>query len=283
MRKLTTILAVFCTAACSSGDSSVDDAAPAALAAPADEVLTPDEPDGVGLPIATDDKLKSGLAGGPDVAVGNGWSERDRRDMEQLVAAAVTELTSDAFRESAARARSDYPKIWLTATLGFADSERVAAIVNSADSEMPYVKALVVPRRTGWASTGMAGDGRLRIRLRSSLLDRWRSADPVVKGCAINTMAHEISHTISRDPERYYPAFTDTGNANADARDGVVASYYSGDLALCTALVRFGRIAPADIAQCIPVWYAPGGLQSGRCYAFGGNQPVKWPKDRRSP
>lgn len=243
------------------------------------EVVTPDNPKGVGLPIASDSMQKSDTPQGPNVTVGPGWSDRDRRDMDALVRAAITEMTSDVFRDSASRLPENYSRIWLTKTLGFDSSERVAAIVSPGDVSMPYVEALVIPRRSGWASTGMERDGKLRIRLRRSLLDRWRSADPVIKGCAINTMAHEISHTISRDPRRYYPAFTDTGQANAEARDGVVASYFVGDLALCTALVRSGRIAPRDVAQCVPVWYEPGGLQSGRCYAFGPDDPVRWPKN----
>lgn len=244
------------------------------------EIAAPEEPKGVGLPIATGSIKKSGGPQGPNVVVGPGWSDRDRQDMDALVRAAITEMTSDAFRDSPGRLPEKYSKIWLTKTLGFDRGERVVAIVSPGDTAMPYVEALVIPRSSGWASTGMARDGKLRIRLRRSLLDRWRSTDPVVKGCAINTMAHEISHTISRDPHRYYPAFTDTGEANAEARNGVVASYFVGDLALCTSLVRSGRIASQDVAQCVPIWYAPGGLQSGRCYAFGPDDAVKWPKDR---
>lgn len=253
------------------------------LAAPQDagaEIALPEDPEGVGLPIAPGNIKKSGVPQGPNIVVGPGWSDRDRQDMDALVRAAITEMTSDTFRGSLPQLPEKYSKIWLTKALGFDGSERVAAIVSPGDATMPYVEALVIPRRSGWASTGMARDGKLRIRLRRALLDRWRSADPVVKGCAINTMAHEISHTISRDPHRYYPAFTDTGEANAEARNGVVASYFVGDLALCTSLVRSGRIALQDVAECVPIWYAPGGLQSGRCYAFGPDDAVKWPKDR---
>ncbi|MBB6425629.1 hypothetical protein [Sphingopyxis sp. JAI128] len=244
------------------------------------EIAAPEDPKGVGLPIASGSIKKSGGPQEPNVTVGPGWSDRDRKDMDALVRAAITEMTSDAFRDNARQLPAKYSKIWLTGALGYDSGERVAAIVSPGEASMSYVEALVIPWRSGWASTRMERDGKLRIRLRRSLLDRWRSANPVVKACAINTMAHEISHTISRDPHRYLPAFTDTGDANADARNGVVASYFVGDLALCTALVRSGRIGPQDVAQCVPVWYEPGGLQSGRCYAFGPDDAVKWPKGR---
>lgn len=214
----------------------------------------------------------------PKISVGLGWSDKDKEDMTVLKDVALELISDDSFLGYGSELKSTYSRVWLTEGLGYRDSEKVCGIVKSAEPPLRYVPAAIVPQN-GWATTS-SSRGNVRIKLNRKLLTRWRSQNVVVRACAVNTMAHEISHTISRDMSRFKFAFTDSGSGDGSARNGHVASYFTGDLALCSYLVKEGRIKPEEIGKCIAVWYKPEGFQSGRCFLFNDSEPIQWPRRR---
>lgn len=125
-----------------------------------------------------------------------------------------------------------------------------------------------------------AGEGRYSdIALGGFVLARYRSDDLVEKSCAINVAAHEYSHTISRTPFVYQPAFTDTSDPAATQitgrrdRSAPVASYLAGTLAQCTWLQIRGRISAAEVPACVEVFGTASGNDQ-RCGQFRNGEPV---------
>ena len=234
-----------------------------------------EEPQGEGAVLSGADQKSADLAGHtmPAIEIGECWTQDQHAALSALRDEAVIRLTDPAFKARAQRLASEYNKVWLSQPLGFKDSAVVADIVTQPSEPVSYTRAAILPSRRG-AVTGFRR-GRLVIRLNPALLKHWQSADPVERGCAVNTMAHEITHTLTRRTDKFFFAFTDTG-VGREARATAPASYFSGNLALCSYLVDQGRIAEDDIGRCMKVWYRPEGFQAGRCTAFADGGPVEW-------
>ncbi|MBA4792322.1 MAG: hypothetical protein H2041_01505 [Phenylobacterium sp.] len=116
------------------------------------------------------------------------------------------------------------------------------------------------------------------IHLPPEVAAQWRAEDPVVRSCALNTLAHEIAHTVSVSPFVFTPAFTDT-SLDAPTIPGrrpgesPIGSYLIGSAAQCAWLARQGRIEDAELGACVEVFGAAG--FNDRCAAFGGGEPVR--------
>lgn len=231
------------------------------------------EPENQGEALSYDLKMMSDSA---RVSVGTNWSRNDATDMQTLIDTSAGIIEQTRWLENGTVLKPDNPEIWLTKALGYADSEKVTQMVASPAQPLHYLPVTVV-RHRGGAVTRLR-NGNVQIALNKRILRRWRSNDPVERACAVNTMTHEISHTITRVPNRFYPAFTDTGDSNREARNGTVASYFTGDLALCTYLMNEGRIDASGLKKCVTAWYEPGGFQSYRCTKFNSGEPVQWPR-----
>ena len=257
-------------ASCSepTGERETDD-----VEAASDEVypeLLHAEPTGEGMQLAP--STTKALSTSPQITIGAGWSDRDRTDLSALIDRSVALMVDPRFAEMASSLNVQYPKVWFTRTLGFGDAAMVGRYVPSPPSPARYLPASVFPSN-GWASTGGV-EGNVRIEVSPKLLDRYRSRDIVMRSCAINTMAHEISHTMTRSPTRYLYTFMDTG-VGEEARRTPPASYLTGDIAQCMHLIDEGRIERGRLRQCVAVWYRPKGFQSQRCDDFPGNTPIE--------
>jgi len=119
-------------------------------------------------------------------------------------------------------------------------------------------------------------DGEIHLPL--DVLADWAADDLVQRSCAINTLAHEIAHTISISPFVFTPAFTDTrlGERAIPRRgegDSPVASYLIGSAAQCAWLQQQGRIAASEVGACVEVFGARG--FNDRCAAFTAGEPVQ--------
>lgn len=245
---------------------------------PADDMPYPEfahrDPTGEGMRIAKASDKEAGAlhATGPIISVGPQWADADRSDMQSLVDTAAASLMSSRLTGYGDTLKFDYPRAWLAKSLGYKNAAEVMAIANRPEIPLRYVPATVVPF-DGWAQTGGV-NGQVRISVSPKLLDRWRSPDVVMRACAVNTMAHEISHTLSRSERYYLYAFTDTG-VGREARRTPPASYLTGNVALCDYLLENGRIKTDEFKQCVAIWYRPGGFQSGRCDDFPSDKPIR--------
>jgi hypothetical protein len=127
---------------------------------------------------------------------------------------------------------------------------------------------------TGWTGFTEADKSQSgSMTLYRGDLRRWRSNDRVEQSCAINTLAHEITHTIASDARLYIQAVTDFHRFDAVA-GRPAASYLVGTVAQCTWLQQQGRVTPAGLRQCVTV-FGTRHFNSGRCSSFAAGQPVE--------
>jgi hypothetical protein len=228
------------------------------------------EPTGEGMELVP--SVDKSLFSTPKIDVSDKWSVSERRDMRALVDTSIAIMMEPRFSEYATSLVDEYPKVWFSETLRYGDSRLVGSYVQSPPEPARYLPATVRPSYR-WAITS-GRKGNININVNRELLKRWMSTDPVMRACAVNTMSHEISHTISRSSERYLPAFTDT-DVGQEARETPPASYLTGNIALCSYLINEGRINKSALKSCVAIWYKPGGFQNKRCDDFPGNAAVE--------
>ena len=108
------------------------------------------------------------------------------------------------------------------------------------------------------ASTGAGPDQVTgHIRLGRVHLARYKSDNLVERSCAINTMAHEISHTLSERKTEFRMHILDSGPENRPP-DGIIeASYLIGSAAQCSYLEIHGRIRSDALLSCFQTFSDP--------------------------
>lgn len=218
----------------------------------------------------------------PTITVDAQYTGQDRADLEAYAAAAIHALTSAATGENATALDPTYRRVWLNEVSRYEGLGSVGGLVRAPRHGFSYLPTRLVMTSSG---TGAAESrdprsttgGRL-ITIRRYHLDWWRSANAVTRSCAINTLAHEMTHNMTRDPNRFLWAFTDTGLGGSVT--GEKGSYSMGALAQCTYLQSVGRIDRAGIAQCVPVWGLTNSFFWTHCDDFDDREPVQWPKAR---
>jgi len=116
------------------------------------------------------------------------------------------------------------------------------------------------PARVTWtegegaSSTG--GDGI--IRLSKLVHDNWRAGSTMRRSLAINSLAHELSHTLSSRRDMLSMVFVDRGFSFGWLRGRPpIASYTIGSVAQCTFLEEHGQMAEG-LSACLRrygVWH----------------------------
>ncbi|HKR25401.1 MAG TPA: hypothetical protein VJS15_09095, partial [Allosphingosinicella sp.] len=70
-----------------------------------------------------------------------------------------------------------------------------------------YPGVRYAPARARWrffgGSNTVVDDGQPLIQLKRGIRGLWRSPDPRRRACAINSAAHELSHTLTAYPDRF--------------------------------------------------------------------------------
>lgn len=217
---------------------------------------------------------------------------RERAAFSGLLTDAYSALQSDRFRANLLSLSSAYSQSFVYYLGDDAPGRRTPVFqtpselldVVSGRSPYRYVRspAFVVDgdeARAGWTGrddqSGSMTIGRVH-------LDRWRSADPVEQSCAINTVAHEMTHLVSNRPNLFMNQITDSRAATLTAfsADGspinpprAVASYLIGTVAQCTWLQENGYSPAVDLASCVEV-FGHRGYNKNRCQAFSGGRAV---------
>ncbi|MCP5396659.1 MAG: hypothetical protein H6918_07990 [Sphingomonadaceae bacterium] len=195
-------------------------------------------------------------------------------------------LASTEFRENLLGLASRYPKVFANPDRPSISVEELQAILDSKDgyryvpvpiglfASESYSDSIAYAARTGpidWQGTGPEAAmsiGRVNMY-------RYKQSDVVDRSCAINTLAHEISHTISSDAALYRFAITDTALASRPDKETPLASYLVGSVAQCTYLQRAGRIAKAGVAACVEV-FGVRAFNNARCPQFANGELVAW-------
>jgi len=129
--------------------------------------------------------------------------------------------------------------------------EDLARLVQGGQPGFSYV---AVPVR--WLSGGTSTIGwdraldAISIRLAPEVRTHWRSADARVRSCAVNSAAHELTHTITRTPPVLDYTIADRGFSFARHFGQHFASYTVGAVAQCTWLEEQGLLVEG-LAACV--------------------------------
>jgi hypothetical protein len=96
----------------------------------------------------------------------------------------------------------------------------------------------------------------------------------VEKSCAINTLAHELSHLIVTDQKLILHALTDTGITPPSRPINAIASYLIGTTAQCTWLEKVNRLEPKNFPECVAI-FGTLNFNSLRCNQFNNTSPLQ--------
>lgn len=234
---------------------------------------------------------------------------KDKAALQRWIDESISLLQSPEFEVNYARASALYPRVYISKTEDIISSERLLDRLKTNDPMRPslwwpktYINlsgppATRSPDRLGFgfkasrtagagpyaadASPAKAGEielGRLHFA-------RHRHGNMVEKSCAINTMVHEIGHTLSDRPDQFWMHILDTEDDTSPPYGIFEASYFIGTIAQCTYLQSIGRIGETDLQSCILTFSNPGTssrFRSRACDDFPGNKPIT-PSGRLSP
>ncbi|WP_379547883.1 hypothetical protein ACFCW2_02260 [Qipengyuania sp. DSG2-2] len=208
---------------------------------------------------------------------------RDRADLQVVLDQTKAVMRSPEFLENARSLNSAYPTIFMRKGWAAWSISDVAAAIQNPTNGIRYAATPVwIKPRDGGATTGSnVGPNReWAMSINSSPLANWRADDTVQKSCAINTLSHEVMHTML-DSQGWMISIDGGRAAKSSRRSGTTASYVVGQLAQCTWLQKEGRISSDEIAMCMPVFYyqkkpnSVGKFAVDRCDDFPAGTPVK--------
>jgi hypothetical protein len=215
--------------------------------------------------------------------------EEERVALSALISQAREVLESAEFTENMKALGAAYPRSFANPDWPDVSTERLLAILslqepgthriripvaligseafNDGSGNFNYTARTGSTHWNGAEPTGSMALGRVTMY-------RWKQTNVVDRSCAISTMAHEMTHAISREAGRYRYAIEDTGIAFRTDKTTPLGSYLIGSVAQCTWLQRLTRIGSRDVAKCVAV-FGTQNFNSNRCPQFADGQAVE--------
>jgi hypothetical protein len=235
--------------------------------------------------------------GGPPVSLGGVNSDSERVSFEGLLNAAYETLQSKRFHDNLRSLGTAYPDIYIHFLGGGTPADPRTAVTSTAHKlsdaiaatpPYRYVRSPVTlvggiddnTATAGWTGTP---DQRGSMTVGRFHLARWQSLDAVERSCAVNTIAHEMSHLISSQTPTYMMHLTDSYAASLTTRDRngkeiqpphAVASYLVGAVAQCTWLQENGYSPAVDLKACVQI-FGHRTFNGNRCQSFSGNREIR--------
>lgn len=171
------------------------------------------------------------VAAEPEAASGTA----EAQEMQSLIDEATRIVLSDAFARNLSSI--DQP-IALSPFGPRVTASTVLTLLQGRDPAYQYV-----PTRVRWISSGGnsnigTGAGSI-VNLTNEVRSNWQSDDPRRRSLSINSMAHELSHSLSHKSGRLDYVFTDKFfSLYFVHRSRAIASYTIGTVAQCTWLAE---------------------------------------------
>jgi hypothetical protein len=188
------------------------------------------------------------------ITVSNGVSTADRATLTQIINATLEVITSPRFAERLAGLGQQ--ALWLDEDGETMHPRDVAQVYLGQHAVMGPRSSVVRMTKNPFKkspSTGLTLNSPVTgtITLTKRSLRRWRNGTLVGRSCVVNTLAHEITHTVSQSAERGTYVFSDRGHE--DHESAPFASYVVGSVAQCTMLERENAMT-GSFAQCVEFW-----------------------------
>jgi len=217
----------------------------------------------------------------PNIVVGD-VPQEDSAALQNWIEESVALLQSSAFEVNYRRAAELYPRVYVSKSEDIISSATLLKRLQQMD---PLRPALWWPETTvvlngppavrsrsrlgfGFEASRKAGAGPYpenaspaitgEIELGRLHLARYQQGDIVEKSCALNTMTHEISHTLSDKADRFWMHILDTEDDATPPYGVFEASYFIGTIAQCTYLQAEGRISESGFEACLLTFSSPG-------------------------
>lgn len=213
-------------------------------------------------------------------------SDDERSDLLALVAEAERVLASQVFADGITSFSDVFSEFYIRQNLKSLPVSLVPAVVRGEADGYRRIPAMVKLRgnfsrcktslcQNEYVATGSVGptgyEEDLEINLGRHHLARWRSGNIVEKSCAVNTLVHEISHTVSVRDDNFTYAVIDDGKRHDKTLP--LASYMTGSVAQCVWLQEMGRVPSDGLAACVKV-FGTHNFNGNRCSQFATGQEV---------
>lgn len=226
----------------------------------------------------------SPAAAQPVVAIDAVANQRERTELQSWIDTTTTVLRSQAFTDNLRALAAAHPRIFrdgarnrpsyttideIVRMMGGTSGFRLVPVAVALSGDEGFFGGL-----TGWIGTTEAdGSQSGSMTLYRGDLARWRSGNDVERSCAINTLAHEIGHTVSTEQIRFIHALTDYHRFDAPA-NVAAGSYLIGTVAQCTWLQQQGRVPANGLERCVAV-FGTRHFNNRRCGKFAPGQAVE--------
>ena len=249
-------------------------------------------------------KISKGI--NPQIIVGD-INAADKDALSTWIDDAVELFKSPAFETNMTRAALLYPEVYLSKSEDVITTQTLLKRLKTDDPFVPglwWPKTYVVldgeavtraptpfgftgsrkavaapnPKETTPQTTGQIEIGRLHLA-------RYTTGNAVEKSCALNTLVHEISHTLSETSDIYWMHILDSQRGAVPPRGIFEASYFIGVVAQCTYLENIGRISQSKFNSCLLTFSDPSQssrFRSSACNDFPGDKPIS-PQSRLRP
>lgn len=192
-----------------------------------------------------------------EITVSDGIPADDRQAVHELVDATLQVITSDDFRDNLVRLDGTTDRLWLSPYGESMSSAGVAQVYRGEHTGvLPIPTVVSVDYQADTPVQGFYYQPRFhsRIILTPGVLRRWRSISMEQRACAVNTLAHEISHTFSSSATTGEWVIADKGKGRwPSIFYGALASYTIGSVAQCTMLLQH-EPQYEGLAACLERW-----------------------------
>lgn len=208
--------------------------------------------------------------------------------LKSWIETTTSTLTSAKFERNLLRVADRYPQVWVSRARDAIPTIQLRNVLHTNDNRVPslwWPETFVVLRgdeTTDFARTGAKTDIIGEIEIGRLHYKRYTDGNFVERSCAINTLAHEISHTLSDRADKFWMHILDTGPRDEAPPNMYQASYLIGTVAQCTWLIEQERIGQDGFFDCLMTFSDPlldSRFRSRACDDFPDDTPIT--PDRR--
>jgi len=198
------------------------------------------------------------------IGVASNARDSDRATLNEIIDATLRVITSKPFAHHLAEVQQK--PLYLSPGGDTLSASVVSAIYTGQNTSYQPVQTVARITRTWFSGAPITGlfagsPTTARITLTTYELERWRTGTPNGRSCAVNTLAHEITHTIPKTAGSGYYLFADRGRK--DEPKQALVSYVVGSVAQCTMLENEGALG-GSFPACVEKW-GTNGFNSGDC------------------